>query len=174
TLQVAAGVDPSGAQRPRKATKNPLHRELLQKRVAELKSLVAAGGLRAAVVRSLIYAGMNRASVDERGFELARRIRESHGDMPVAEFKDLVRDQFNILLIDQKAALEAIPSMLPADLDSREKAYELIQKLMLARGELSSDDSDRMKEVARLFGLDVGAAKSNLRKSGKKPKAKPS
>ena len=125
TLQAAVGVDPSGTQRLRKAAKNPLHRELLQKRIAELKALVAAGGLRAAVVRSLIYVGMNRAAVDERGFELARRIREAHGDMPVAEFKELVREQFNILLIDQKAALEAIPSMLPPDLESREKGYEI-------------------------------------------------
>ena len=67
TLQAAVGVDPSGTQRLRKAAKNPLHRELLQKRIAELKALVAAGGLRAAVVRSLIYVGMNRAAVDERG-----------------------------------------------------------------------------------------------------------
>jgi pimeloyl-ACP methyl ester carboxylesterase len=174
TLQAAVGVDPSGTQRPRKASKNPLHRELLQKRITELKSQVAAGGLRAAVVRSLIYVGMNRASVDERGFELARRIREAHGDMPVAEFKELVRDQFNILLIDQKAALDAIPTMLPTDLESREKAYQLIQQLMLARGELSSDDGDRLKEIARLFGLDGGAAKSHLREIGKKPQAKAS
>ena len=62
TLQTAVGVDPSGTQRLRKAAKNPLHRELLQKRIAELKALVAVGGLRAAVVRSLIYVGVNRAA----------------------------------------------------------------------------------------------------------------
>src|SRR6516164_1932082 len=114
TLQAAVGVDPASNQPLRRAAKNPLHRELLQKRIAELRSLVAAGGPRAAIVRSLIYVGMNRASIDERAFELARRIREAHGDIPVAEFKQLVRDQFNILLIDQQAALAAIPSMLPA------------------------------------------------------------
>lgn len=174
TLQAAVGVDPSGTQRLRKASKNPLHRELLQKRVAELKALIPAGGLRAAIIRSLIYVGMNRSAVDERGFELARRIRAAHGDMPVAEFKELVRDQFNILLIDEKAALEAIPSMLPPDLESREKAYELIHQVLRARGELSAEDHDRMKEVARLFGLDGGAAKGHLREVGKKPQAKAS
>lgn len=174
TLQAAVGVDRSDSQRPRKATKNPLHGELLQKRIAELKSIVGAGGLRAAVVRSLIYVGVNRASVDERGFELARRIREAHGDMPVAEFKELVRDQFNILLIDQKAALEAIPSMLPADRESREKAYELIQQLLLARGQLSPEDIARLKDIAGLFGLDPDRAKSHLREVGKKPQAKAS
>jgi pimeloyl-ACP methyl ester carboxylesterase len=174
TLQAAVGIDPSGTQRLRKASKNPLHRDLLQKRIAELKALIATGGLRAAVVRSLIYVGMNRAAVDERGFELARRIRETHGDMPIAEFKDLVREQFNILLIDQKAALEAIPSLLPPDLESREKAYELIQQVLRARGDLGAEDSDRMKEIARLFGVEGATAKSHLREIGKKPQAKAS
>ena len=38
TLQAAVGVDPAATQRLRKAPKNPLHRELLQKRIAELKA----------------------------------------------------------------------------------------------------------------------------------------
>jgi pimeloyl-ACP methyl ester carboxylesterase len=174
TLQAAVGIDPAGTQRLRKASKNPLHRELLQKRIAELKALVAAGGLRAAIVRSLIYVGANRASVDERGFELARRIREAYSDIPVAEFKARVREQFNILLIDQKAALEAIPSMLPSDLESREKAYDLIHQVLRARGELSAEDNARMKEIAQLFGLEGGAAKGHLREVGKKSQAKAS
>ena len=76
--------------------------------------------------------------------------------------------------IDQKAALEAIPSMIPPDLENREKAYELIQQVLRARGELSADDGDRMKEIARLFGLEAGTAKSHLREIGKKPQAKAS
>jgi hypothetical protein len=117
---------------------------------------------------------VNRASVDERGFELARRIRQAHGDMPIAEFKELVREQFNILLIDQKAALEAIPSMLPADVEGRQKAYELINQVLRARGDLSSEDNERMKEVARLFGIEGSGAKGHLREIGKKPQAKAS
>jgi pimeloyl-ACP methyl ester carboxylesterase len=173
-LQAAVGVDPAGAQRLRKAPKNPLHSELLQKRIAELKARISAGGLRAATVRGLIYAGMNRAAVDERGFELARRIRESHGDMPIADFKALVREQFYILLIDQEAALTAIPSMLPPEMEAREKSYGLIKQVMSARGELSADDNKRMSEVARLFGLEGGGARAHLREVPKKPHAKAS
>jgi len=170
-LQAAVGVDPSGTQRLRKASKNPLHRELLQKRIAELKALIPAGGLRAAVVRSLIYVGVNRRSVDERGFELARRVREAYGDIPIAEFKKLVREQFNILLIDRKAALDAIPSMLPPDTENRQKAIELIQQILRGRGELSAEDNERLKEVARLFDIDGGAAKKHLREIGREAKA---
>jgi hypothetical protein len=172
TLQAAVGVDPATTQRLRKAPKNPLHRELLQKRIAELKSRIPAGGLRAAIIRGLIYAGMNRAAVDERGFELARRIREAHGDIPIADFKALVREQFYILLIDQEAALAAIPSMLPTDVETREKAFGLINQVLSARGELSADDKKRISEVARLFGLEGGGTRPHLREVPKETKAK--
>ncbi|HET9688763.1 MAG TPA: DUF3141 domain-containing protein, partial [Pseudolabrys sp.] len=173
TLQSAVGIDPAATQRLRKAAKNPLHSELLQKRIDELKSRIPAGGVRAAVIRGLIYVGMNRASIDERGFEIARRIREAHGDMSLRDFKALVREQFNILLIEQEAALAAIPSMLPADADTRQKAYDLINQVMSARGDLTAEDEKRMSEIARLFGLG-SSAPPRLREVAKKPQAKAS
>ena len=127
-LQAAVGIDPTGKQPLRKASKNPMHHELLQKRIAELK--VAHPGRRPARSddpRALIYVGMARAAVDERGFEAVRRIRQSHGDMPLAAFKALVREQFNMLLIDTEAALAAIPAMLPPDAETRRKAFDADQ-----------------------------------------------
>ena len=174
TLQAAVGIDPAGTQRLRKAPKNPLHRELLQKRIAELKSHIPEGGIRAAVIRGLIYAGVDRASVDERSFELARRLREEHGDMSLADFKTLVREQFNMLLIDQEAALAAIPSMLPPDAETREKAYGVIRQIMNVRGELSTEGKKRMNELARLFGISGSATPPHLREVTKKPQAKAS
>jgi len=173
TLEAAVGIDPAGTQRPRQAPKNPLHGELLQKRIDELRSRIPIGGLRAAVIRALIYAGMNRRSIDERGFEMARRIRETQSDMSIADFKALVREQFNILLIDQEAALAVIPSMLPPDAETREKAYGLVNQLMGARGELSAEDKKRMSEIAQLFGIG-SSAPPRLREVVKKPQAKAS
>ena len=174
TFQAAVGVDPAANRGLRMATKSPLHRELLEKKIAELKSRIPVGGVREAVIRGLLYAGMGRAAVDERGFELARRIRKAHGDLPIADFKALIREQFSILLVDEKAALAAIPSMLPADAGAREKAYDLITEVLGARGELSPEDSRRVGEVARLFGLDGGPVKGHLREVPKKHQAKAS
>ena len=162
-LQAAVGIDPAGAGRLRSASKSPLHRELIEKRVAELKARIPVGGVREAVVRGLIYVGMARAAVDERGFELARRMRKSYGDMPLSDFKALVREQFLILLIDEKAALAAIRSLLPADESVREQAYALVGQLMSARGELSAEDRKRMSEVARFFGLGDKVAHAQVR-----------
>jgi hypothetical protein len=152
-LQAAVGIDPSGTQRLRQASMSPLYRELLDKRVAELKSRIAAGGLREAVIRAVLYAGMARRAVDERGFEFALRMRQAYGGVPLPEFKATVREQFYMLLIDQEAALAAIPSMLPKEPETRRKGFELVSELMGARGKSSAEDERRMAEMARLFGL---------------------
>jgi len=154
SLQAAVGLDPAATRPLRQAAKNPLHQELLQKRIAELKSRIPIGGLREAVIRGLLYAGMTRAAIDERGFELTRRIRQAHGDIPLSDFKALVREQFNMLLIDQEGALRAIPAMLPSDAEERRKAFDLIKQVLGARGEMSPEDEKRMTEVARLFDVD--------------------
>jgi len=152
-LQAAAGIDPAGTRPLRKASKHPLYDELLQKRIAELKSHVPVGGLREAVIRGLLYVGSARGSVDERGFEALRRIRRAHGDMPLSAFKALVREQFFILLLDTEAALAALPSMLPADSDRRREAFDLIKQVLTARRPLSQEENERVQRVARAFGL---------------------
>ncbi|HXX02879.1 MAG TPA: DUF3141 domain-containing protein [Xanthobacteraceae bacterium] len=153
TLQAAAGVDPATTRPLRKAARNALHYELMNKRIAEIKSKLTTGGLREAVIRALLFAGMGRAAVDERGFEVVRRIREQLGDVPLSTFKAIVREQFYALLIDAEAALAAIPSMLPADAETRRKSFDLIGRILSARGALTAEDEGRVGRVGQLFGV---------------------
>ena len=122
-------------------------------RIAELKSHIPLGGLQEAVVRALIYVNLGRGSVDERGFETVRRLRIRYGDMPLSEFKTLVREQFAVLLIDEKAALAALSSLLPADSATRSEAFNAIRQVTAARGEISGEDEKRLSEIGRLFGI---------------------
>jgi len=96
--------------------------------------------------------------------------------MPLAEFKALVREQFNMLLVDQTKALATIPTLLPPDAETRIKAFDLIKEVMGARGEISAEDRTRMGEVARLFGVDDegGAQSSRVRPIGKERQARAS
>ena len=175
-LQAAVGIEEAGKRPLRKASKSLMHQDLLQKRIAELKARIPEGGLREALIRGLLYAGMARGAVDERGFEAVRRIRKNHGDMPLAQFKALVREQFNMLLIDTEAALAAIPAMLPSDVETRRKSFELIKTALGARGEITTEDSKRLDEVARLFGVDAegDAAPTPFRQIKREPQARAS
>jgi len=97
---------------------------------------------------------MERAAVDERGFEAVRRIRQTESDVPLSQFKATVREQFYMLQIGTEAALAAIPSKLPDDSDTRQKAFDLISQVLTARGESSAQDRERIQRVGRLFQVD--------------------
>ena len=160
-LQAVVGVDPVATQPLRKAPHSPLHRQLLQARIAELKSHIAKGGVREGTIRALLYVGMNRAAVDERGFETVRRIRQAQEYMPslpLSEFKSLVHEQFYMLQIDQEACLAALPALVPPDSDMRRKILPLIREVLSSRGPLSGEEEERMRQVAQLFGLNDQAA----------------
>jgi hypothetical protein len=91
--------------------------------------------------------------VDERGFETIRRLRTRYGDIPLSEFKALVRDQFAMLLIDQQATLAAIFSLVPPDAETRSEAFNVVKQIVAASGESSADDEKRLEEIGRLFGI---------------------
>jgi pimeloyl-ACP methyl ester carboxylesterase len=154
TLQAATGIDPQATLPPRKAAKSLLQYELVEKRIADLRSRISSGGLREAVIRALLFAGLDRASVDERGFEALRRIRGSLSDVSLSVFKATVREQFELLLLNTEGALAAIPSMLPEDAATRQRAFDLIREILRARGDPSSEDLKRMHRIAELFDVD--------------------
>jgi hypothetical protein len=50
-------------------------REVISRGVAELKLLINKGGLRECTIRGLLYVGMARGNVDERGAQALRQFR---------------------------------------------------------------------------------------------------
>jgi hypothetical protein len=160
-LQAAVGIDPADTRPMRKAGKTPLHHELVQTRIAELKSRIAIGGLRECLVRAMLYVGMARGGADERGLAAIRRLRALQDDKPrptLAAFKTLIREQYFMLLIDQEATLAAIPGLLPSGKDVRRKAFAALRQVLSARGEPAGEAADRLQRVARLFGVEMEPA----------------
>ena len=122
---------------------------------------MSVGGLRAATVRALLYVGKARGAVDERGFAIVRRLRRESTTGPslsLAEFKALVREQFYLLLIDQEAALAAIPKMLPDNAVARQQMLDVVKRVLTACGPLDGEDQARLARITRLFESDGAAA----------------
>src|SRR5262249_49929418 len=95
-------------------------------------------------------------AIDERGFEAIRRLRRATDvgpRPPLAAFKAMVREQFLMLLIDEEAAITAIPKLLPKDADTRKDAFLLLRKVLSSGGDIVGDSAVRLRRVARLFGL---------------------
>jgi pimeloyl-ACP methyl ester carboxylesterase len=153
-LQAAVGIKPSSIAE-RRAPKSTLHRQLLEKRIAELRSHIEQGGLREALLRGLIYAGVARGRIDERGFAALRRIRLSgeSARMSLSQFKAMAREQFLLLILDEEATLAAIPKLLPASIEERRKGFAGLRQVLGASGDTTGEVAVRLGKVAELFGL---------------------
>jgi pimeloyl-ACP methyl ester carboxylesterase len=155
-LQAAVGIDPQSAP-SRRQEMSAAHQDMLQKRIAELKSRIGEGGLREAAIRGLLYVGSARGMVDERSLQALRNVRRSDSGprLTLAEFKMLVREQFFMLLLDQEAALAAIPKLLPGNANARHAAFAAIREVLSASAAISGEVAKRLKRVAELFGIDA-------------------
>ncbi|PDT54675.1 MULTISPECIES: DUF3141 domain-containing protein [Sinorhizobium] len=171
-LQTALGID-STSDRPRRPAKSPLHQELVKTRIASLRAEIAEGGLREALARALLFVGKARDGADERGFEAIRRLRRAHptaSQLTLPQFKALLRKQYFILLIDEEAALAAIPKLLPEDLDERHSAFNVLREVLEASAAIAGAAAERMERVERLFGLGSETVPFAARKSARERK----
>jgi hypothetical protein len=141
-LQAAVGIDPQSTP-SRKQGMSSKYRKRLEARIAELKSQIGNGGLREAAIRGLMYVGAARGMVDERSLEALRGLRrmDQGSRLTLAQFKMMVREQFFMLLLDQDAALAAIPKLLP--------------EVLSASAAISGEVAKRLGRVAELFGIDA-------------------
>ncbi|MGM4919502.1 DUF3141 domain-containing protein [Tardiphaga sp. 813_E8_N1_3] len=156
-LQAAVGIDPK-SEPSRRREMSAEHRAMLDKRIAELKSKIAEGGLREATLRSLLYVGSARGMVDERSIEALRQVRRDQVEarLTLPEFKTLVREQFFMLLLDPEGALAAIPALLPADHDQKQAIFAAMREVLSASGEITGERAVRLKRMAGLFGVEAG------------------
>ena len=91
---------------------------------------------------------------------MVRRLRAVKDDQPrltLAEFKTLLREQFFMLLLDQKATLAAIPALMPSDPSARRKAFAWLREVLSARGEITGEAAERLRRIAVLFGVEAAS-----------------
>jgi pimeloyl-ACP methyl ester carboxylesterase len=161
-LQAAVGIDPNANPSPRPEMSTE-HRKALDARITELKSRIGTGGMRECGIRALLYVGMARGMVDERGLEALRRMRRDDAEsrMTLSEFKTLVREQFFMLLLDKDTSLSAIPKMLPQDMEQRRAVFAAIRDVLSVGGAISGETAQRLGRVAQLFGISEEVSDGN-------------
>ena len=150
-LQALLGL---GAEPPRRRpAQEPAHQDFLKRRIAELRAAIPQGGLREAVLRSIAFIALAERVADERGFEQLRSLlREEGGGMSLADFKQALRAQFFMLLIDPEEALVTLPRLLdgaaPEEIGRR---LQEIRSVVLAGGPLSAHGAARLHAVDEIF-----------------------
>ena len=123
---------------------------------AQLEHGFEHGKIEDAAVRALIYVRLREGAVDERGFATLKLIRESRPEnrrLSLAEFKQIVRQQYLLVLLDEKKALETLPKLLPSDEAECRSALEAIRRVLSAVGPLSDETKGRLTRIEELFDV---------------------
>jgi hypothetical protein len=133
----------------------------IQGRIEALRSKMDKGGPREAAIRALIYVRMPARAVDERGFEMLRRIRAEHGvQKTLAEFKQDLREQYFMLRLDAERAVALIPKLLEGYQAEWPTTIALIRKIVTAAGPLGEEGQRRLARLEQLIPCDATAKTS--------------
>ena len=151
-LQALVGLKASDASPRHRPGIDAVYRTFVAQRIDELTRNIAEGGPREAAIRALLYIRMPEGVADERGFRLLERMREEDGgDLPLAAFKAMVRDQFFTLLLDERRAIEAIPAMLDTNPDLAPRMGSTLRKVIEVLGVESKLGKTRLAEITAMF-----------------------
>ncbi|OHV79975.1 DUF3141 domain-containing protein [Ensifer sp. LCM 4579] len=155
-LQAAVGLRASDEPPRRHPGEQPETLAFIRARLAELKARMGEGGPREASIRALVYVGRGYG-MDERQLAVLRRIRARNREgLSLQAFKRVFREQSLMLLVDESAALAALPSMLPADHEQRTAALAAVREVIESTGEMNQDVQARMSRVEALFSDGTG------------------
>jgi hypothetical protein len=122
---------------------------------AELQGRFDVGGPEEAALRALIYIRLADGSIDERGFAVLKQIRASRPAarrISLARFKEILREQYLLVRLDQERALDALPKLLGDDDAARKATLDVLHRILAARGDLSDEEKRRLTRVEALFG----------------------
>ena len=154
-LQAAFGIDPAGRHSLRSAPGSPLHRELLEARIAELKSRIPAGTAGSRVPR---------APLCRHGADLRRRTRLLRRCVGFAGRTATCRCRCSSRWCARNSTccwstrMRRLPPFRrccrPTDKPGSLRSSWLGRRLERA-GNSPPEDRKRMNEVARLFGVDA-------------------
>ncbi len=154
-LQALAGLRADGAQ-----TRQHLERQLareaaVQRTVAELNDRMEQGSAIEAALRGLIYVQRLERRLDCCEFTILREInsqRPPAKQMSLAAFKEELKEQYLLMMLDEERAVAAIPKLLPADSAERGAMMGVIRSILAVSGGLSDKAKRRLARVETLFG----------------------
>jgi pimeloyl-ACP methyl ester carboxylesterase len=117
-----------------------------------------AGGADEGALRALIYIRRPDGGADERGFRMLRMIRDTrkaNKRLTLSQFKELVKEQYQLVLLDEERAVKALPKLFHAGETESDAALDALRALITVRGDLAKEETNRVARVEKLLGVKL-------------------
>jgi hypothetical protein len=156
-MQALVGLAGSEPVRHRPG-RDPGHEAEVARLIVDLRARIGEGGVPEAFLRGLMHV-RNMQGADERSFAVMETLRGRlpEGPISLVAFKEMLREQLAIMLLDRAAAIAAIPAMLPEDPARRDRLLGGIRLVAEATGPLDDAAEARLAEIAALIGVGRAA-----------------
>ena len=152
-LQAMVGLAAPGAEARPPRVRDEAFEALVAKKTDDILARVDQGGLREALFRVLIYVGRGEGAFDERAFHTLRRVRDEHAALerlPLQQVRAVFREQVFLMLLDEVAALAALPTLVP-DAQDRKEIIAAAERVLTASGPLDATERRRLRHVESIL-----------------------
>jgi len=149
-VQAACGISQSGEPRPRPGLM-PSILAAAEQEERRLRGRIAEGNVLDAAARVLVYIGKAQHRLEKSTFDALRKLLLAHPEVSPAEFKAALREQWAILAVDERAAIDALPRLLPADAAARRALADQLQAIVAATSKLNAGGKRRLMEIMHLL-----------------------
>ena len=161
-VQAACGISQKNGPPRQRPGLLPSVLAAAEKEKCRLKGRIAEGKALDAAARALVYVGKSQHRIDKTTFEALRKLLLAHPQVSESEFKAAVREQWAILTVNESAAIEALPTLLPPDAEARRSFNNLVQTTLPTVGKLNAEGQRRLNKVMQLLGAGMAESKTDV------------
>jgi Protein of unknown function (DUF3141) len=154
-LQVLVGLRADGAKTRRHVERELAREASVQRKRADLERRIEQGSPIEAALRALIYVRQPQQTFDERSFTILKEINSELRDgerISLAQFKEMMKEQFLIVMLEPERAVAAIPTLLPASPGERNALLSVIRDVTNSGGAPPDEGKRRLARLEMLFG----------------------
>src|SRR5271166_1187712 len=147
-LQAMVGLAGDGT--PRRVERDLVREAAAAELRSGLDQKFEEGGVEEAVLRALIYVRRPEGGFDERGFRMLKIIRESRKSnerLSLPQFREMLNEQLQLVLLDEERAIAALPKLLQTDAAETSAALDVLRQLVGAAGALNPEGERRFARV---------------------------
>lgn len=158
-----AGFSQAAIQQKKPRLRNWERQEMLRLKRAALETRFERGSQESGFLRLLIYVASGVGVVDKRPYDGIRKLMRDRGldkTIPLAQLKEGVKLQTELVRLDEARALAGLRVMLP-EKSQRRLALDLAQQLLAMGGPIKPEKIQRLNHVAQVLELEQLSVKSN-------------
>lgn len=155
-LQALVGLNTDGGK-PRRIGRDIAREAAVSANRAAMALRTKEGGVTEGIIRGLLYIfrSPEMSAADERAFAAIRQLHLRTSDdkvMNVTLLKKILREQYLMLQVNEEAALNDLPLLLPEAPEARQQALGIVRQVAGATGTLTGEAAARLERVAAIFG----------------------